>query len=114
MEQLNKIELRGKVGNVRISRVGENVVANFSLATNYVYMSKDGQPVVETTWHTVVAWDGKGMPDLTKIDKGSSLYVCGRLRNTRYTSSDGTEKQAMEVIANAVSFEEVTNMQTGF
>jgi single-stranded DNA-binding protein len=54
------------------------------------------------------------MPDLTKIDKGSSLYVCGRLRNTRYTSSDGTEKQAIEVIANAVSFEEVTNMQTGF
>ena len=37
MEQLNKIELKGNVGNVRISDVGENKVARFSLATNFIH-----------------------------------------------------------------------------
>ena len=55
MEQLNKIELRGNVGNIRVQAVGENEVANFSLATNFAYKSKDGTPVIETTWHNITA-----------------------------------------------------------
>ncbi len=106
MESLNKIELRGNVGNVRLAEVGSGRVANFSLATNYIYKNKDGEPMVETTWHYIVAWDMKGMPDLERIQKGSPVYVCGRLRQTRYTGADGTEKQIYEVIANRLQIEE--------
>lgn len=104
MEQLNKIELSGNVGTVRISDVGENKVAKFSLATNYVYKNRNGDAVIETTWHNVVAWSGKEMPDIEKIQKGCGLYVCGRLRSSKYTASDGTEKQIYEVIANKIVF----------
>lgn len=99
MEQLNRIELRGNVGNVRISDVGENQVARFSLATNFMYKGKDGEGVVETTWHNIVAWSGKGMPDFRQIVKGAPVYVCGRLRSSRFTGSDGTEKTVYEIIA---------------
>ena len=102
MEQLNKIELRGNVGNIRIQAVGDNEVAHFSLATNYAYKGKDGIPVIETTWHNIVAWNGKGMPDFKKILKGSSVYVTGRIRFQKFNGSDGTEKQIYEVLANRV------------
>ena len=49
MEQLNRIEIRGHVGNVNVVAVGDAKVAHFSLATNYAYKGKDGTPVIETT-----------------------------------------------------------------
>ncbi|MGM9742790.1 MAG: single-stranded DNA-binding protein [Candidatus Cryptobacteroides sp.] len=106
MEQLNKIELRGNVGNARIQTVGENEVVNFSLATNYAYKGKDGNPVIETTWHNVVAWSGKGMPDFKKIGKGTCVHVIGRLRFQRYNLPDGTERQNYEVLANRLAIVE--------
>lgn len=99
MEQLNRIELRGNVGNVRVSDVGGSKVARFSLATNFIYKGKDNEGVVETTWHNIVAWSGKGMPDFSIITKGAPIYVCGRLRTSKYTGNDGTEKTSYEVIA---------------
>ncbi len=110
MEQLNRIELRGNVGNVRLSNVGDSTVARFSLATNFVYKGREGDAVIETTWHNIVAWNGKGMPDLEKIEKGMPLYVCGRLRSSRFTGSDGTEKQVFEVVANKISFENTASV----
>jgi single-strand DNA-binding protein len=102
MEQLNRIELRGNVGNVRVSEAGSGKVARFSLATNYMYQNKEGSGTVETTWHNVVAWESRSIPDLGIIEKGCPLYVCGRLRSTKYTAADGTEKQSYEVIASKI------------
>ena len=102
MEQLNRIELRGNVGNIRISEVGESKVARFSVATNFIYKGKDNEGVVETTWHNVVAWSGKGMPDFTAITKGAPVYVTGRIRTSRFTGSDGAEKTVYEVVASKI------------
>lgn len=102
MEQLNRIELRGNVGNIRISEVGESKVARFSVATNFIYKGKDNEGVVETTWHNVVAWSGKGMSDFTAITKGAPVYVTGRIRTSRFTGSDGTEKTVYEVVASKI------------
>ena len=103
MEQLNKIELRGNVGNVRVQTVGTNEAVHFSLATNYAYKGKDGTPVIETTWHNVVAWNGKGMPDFRRIEKGSFVYVSGRVRFQKYSTTEGVEKQTYEVLASRLA-----------
>ena len=113
MEQLNKIELKGNVGNIRITDVGENKVARFSLATNFVYKGREGDAVIETTWHNVVAWSGRNMPDFSKIGKGTPLYVCGRMWSSKYTGADGQERTAYEVIANKIAFEEPSPLQCG-
>lgn len=99
MEQINKIEIRGNVGAVRLQLVGNSRVAKISVATNYVYKGRDGDPVIETTWHYVSAWEGKNMPDLSTIHKGDKIYVVGRLRSQRYTAADGTERTAYDVLA---------------
>ncbi len=99
MEQLNKIELKGNVGFVRILNVEGKHVIKLSVATNYVYKGRTGEPVIETTWHNVSAWESKGMPDFTKIEKGTKIHVIGRLRNQRYTDSEGQERYSTEVSA---------------
>ena len=96
MEQLNRIELRGNVGNVRISEVGGSRVARFSLATNFMYKGREGD----------AAWSGKGMPDFSSISKGASVYVTGRLRTSRFTGNDGIERTVYEVIASKVEVQE--------
>ncbi len=102
MEQINKIELRGNVGNVKVQNVGERQSVRFSIATNYAYKGKDGNPVIETTWHNVTAWSGKGMPDFNDIDKGSLVQVSGRLRCQKFEGSDGIERTSYEVVANKI------------
>ncbi len=114
MEQLNKIEIRGNVGNVNILKVGESRVAHFSVATNYAYKGRNGDPVIETTWHNVTAWEGKGIANLDILVKGAGVYVCGRMRSQKYTASDGSEKFFMEIMAATVSqAEDTSSVQYG-
>ncbi|MBO5419853.1 MAG: single-stranded DNA-binding protein [Bacteroidales bacterium] len=102
MEHINRIELQGRVGTIRTNIVNGSKVANFSLATDHLYKGRDGNGVSETTWHTIVAWENKDMPDLDTIAKGTPLYVSGRMRATKYKNSDGVDKQIMEVLANRI------------
>lgn len=102
MEHINRIELQGHVGMVRTNEYNGSKVANFSLATEIMYKLRDGNAVSETTWHNIVAWESKEMPDLQKIVKGTPVNVCGRLRSSKYTSADGTEKYFYEVLAQRV------------
>ena len=102
MEQLNRIELRGNVGTVRLGSVEDTKVANFTLATSYAYVGRGGEGIIDTMWHNVVAWEGRSIPDVSCITKGAPLYVCGRLRERKFIGSDGQERIALEVLASKV------------
>lgn len=87
MEQLNRIELRGIVGSVRESKVGDRILVQLTVATNFMYKNKDGLPVIETTWHQVEKFFDRS----PEIKKGGKVYVLGRLKAQRYTREDGVE-----------------------
>lgn len=93
MDYINKIELQGLVGCVRTNQVQGMTVQNFSLLTEYLNKLKDDSYVCESTWHQVVAWNSQA------INKGDKVRVVGRLRQTKYTTSDGTERVYYEVVA---------------
>ncbi len=102
MEQINKIELRGNVGSVRIQTFEGRKVARISVATNFAYKDKDGAAVIETSWHNVTAWEGKNIRDLENIKVGNTLYVTGRVRYQKYTNQDNQEKEVTEILASKV------------
>lgn len=102
MEQLNRIELRGTVGSIKIQKISDANVANFTLATNLAYRDKDGCAIIETTWHNVTAWESKEIKDLGRIEKGSKVHLVGRLRSQRFCGSDGAERTMYEVVARTV------------
>ena len=99
MEHINKVEIRGNVGTVRINEHNGKKVVNFSVVTDFLYKSREGIPLSETTWHNVVAWSGKDIVDLELITKGAQVHVCGRIRANKYTSADGVEKFFYEIMA---------------
>ena len=103
MEQLNRIELRGNVGSIKVQNFQENRMARITLATSHAYRDKAGTAVIDTQWHNIVAWENDKMPCFDYISKGTKLYVCGRLRSQHYTGQDNVERVSFEVTANRMA-----------
>ena len=103
MEFLNKIELRGIVGQSSLNRVGDSQVCRFSLVTEYSYKDRGNNPVVDVTWFNITAWEGKNMPELHLIGKGVIVQVAGRVRTFRFTMADGAERSGWEILARRVT-----------
>ncbi len=103
MEYLNKIEIRGIVGQVSFAEVGEKRRANFSVCTHRFYKNKNGEAVFDTTWFNVSAWEGP-KNGIDNLQKGAHCYVSGRIR-TQYYEGDGFERILQEVEAQEVRVE---------
>lgn len=99
---INRVELQGRVGTVRIQSVGDQMVSTFSLQTNHFYILKDGSAkVCETAWHYISAFESAEV--VTKgLTRGSLVHIEGRLRTNRYTAADGSERTFTEVLATSL------------
>lgn len=100
---LNKILLIGNAGRTPdIRAVGDTKVASFTLATTERYKGKDGNVREETEWHNIAVW-GKLADVVEKyVDKGTQLYVEGRIKTEKYTDAQGVEKYAVKVVASSL------------
>ena len=100
MESVNKIEILGNVGNIRIQEAGESRAIHLSVVTNRMARNKNGENYVEATWHHVEAWEGQqNIVDFSKITKGCWVRATGRLKNNKYTGSDKIERYTMDIVA---------------
>lgn len=102
MKGINKVILVGTVGNkdIRYSADG-NPIANLSLATSESWKDKSGEKVEKTEWHKIVAF-GKLAEIVEKyVDKGSKLYVEGKLQ-TRSYEQEGVKKYTTEIVINEI------------
>ena len=96
MEMLNKVELAGRVGNARVQTVGNTRVCRFSLATDRAFTDRNGNQILETTWHQCQVWGND--EKMEGIQKGAAVSLTGRLRNYKYTAADGTERTGTEIL----------------
>lgn len=103
MEYINRIEIRGKVGKVDITTVGRYRCSRMSVMTNYLFNDLAGNNLTETTWFTVTAWDDNPqVKDAFEAGEGDAIHIIGRVRINRYVAPDGSERTAVEVIAQSV------------
>lgn len=103
MEYINRIEIQGTVGTVRMQSFEDRKVIHMSVATAYVYKGYNSEPVIETTWHQVTAWEGKNIQGLEKIAKGDKVRLAGRLKSQKYTDSEGIERSSYEIQASVLT-----------
>lgn len=104
MAYLNLVQLIGAVGNdpeVRTVQGGAKV-AQFNLATSERYKDRDGNPKEDTTWHTIVVWNGKADFVEKYVHKGGNLYVSGKLRTRKWTDKDNNTRYTTEVLADTI------------
>ncbi len=106
METINRVELQGTVGNVRIQEAGDRKVLHFSLVTNRVARNREGENIVETCWHNVEAWEGQNIADFDRIAKGSNVHVYGRIRYSKYVGNDKIERTSTDIIASKLELVE--------
>ena len=101
---LNKVILIGRLGRdpeMRYTPSGQPV-ANFSVATDESYTSKDGQKVEKTEWHRIVVWGKQAEFCGNYLSKGRLVYVEGKLETRKWTDKDGAEKYTTEIKADRV------------
>ena len=97
---VNKVILIGNLGNdpeVRYLEGGQ-AVANFSLATNRVYNTRDNERREETEWHRVVLWGRQAETAEKYLKKGRTVYIEGRLRTRQWQDKDGVTKYTTEIV----------------
>ena len=106
MPSLNKVMIIGNVGNEPEMRFTPNgkPVTSFSVATNWVYTSPEGERRQETEWFSVVAWNRLAEQCNQFLAKGRLVYAEGRIHTHNWESQDGQPHSRIEVIANRVIF----------
>ena len=106
MSSLNKVMIIGNVGREPEMRFTPNgkPVTSFSVATNRVYSSADGERKEETEWFNVVVWNKLAEQCNQFLGKGRLVYVEGRLQTRSWDGQDGQKHYRTEVIAEQVTF----------
>jgi single-strand DNA-binding protein len=105
MADLNKVMLIGNIGKDPEMRFTANgsAVTTFSVATNRNFLRPDGEWEKETDWFDVVTWNQLAERCSQNLQKGSRVYVEGRLHTRSWEGQDGQKRYRTEVIANTVS-----------
>jgi single-strand DNA-binding protein len=104
MKSINKVILIGHTGRqpeVRYTQSGAPV-ANFSLATSERYTSKTGERQEQTEWHKIVAWGKLAEICQEYVQKGSYLYIEGKLQTRSYDDRDGVKRYVTEIRATEI------------
>ena len=97
---INKVILVGNLGakpDIRFSSDGK-AIANFSVATSESWTDKEGNKQERTEWHKVSVF-GK-LADVCQkyLDKGSKVYVEGKLQTRKWDNKDGVTQYTTEVV----------------
>lgn len=97
----NKVQLIGRLGqdpDIKTLDSGKKV-AHFTMATNENYKSADGSKTEETTWHSIVAWNGLAELASKYLKKGREVCIEGRISYRSYTDKNGVPKSVTEIVA---------------
>jgi single-strand DNA-binding protein len=78
-------------------------VAKFSLATNERFKDKSGEWRDRTEWHNVLAWQRLAEIVGEFVQKGSKLYIEGKLQSSSWEDRNSGEKRyRTEIVARDV------------
>lgn len=103
---VNKVILIGNLGNdpeIRYTPSGA-AVANFNIATNESWNSKEGKKEERTEWHKIVVWSKLAELCGEYLSKGRTVYVEGRLQTREWNDKDGNKRYTTEVVAQTIQF----------
>lgn len=88
----------GKKPELRTTAGGKQAT-NFGVASTY--KRKNGES--STTWVDVALFDEAAVEACERLEKGERVVVTGRLELENFTRKDGTEGQALRMVAEEVA-----------
>jgi single-strand DNA-binding protein len=101
MAGINKVILVGNLGakpEIKYASNG-NAISNLSIATSESWTDKStGQKQERTEWHRVSLFGKVAEIAGQYLDKGSKVYVEGKLQTRKHTDKDGIERWTTEIV----------------
>jgi single-strand DNA-binding protein len=101
MAGINKVILVGNLGQkpeVKYASNG-NAIANLSVATSESWTDKNtGQKQEKTEWHRVSLFGKLAEIAGQYLDKGSKVYVEGKLQTRKWQDQSGADRYTTEVV----------------
>lgn len=73
-------------------------VVSFGLATNRVWITKQGEKKEDAQFHRIVAWNKLAELCSQLLTKGRRVYVEGRIQYREIVDSTNTRKQVSEIV----------------
>ena len=103
-ESLTIIGRLGGDPELRYTPAGQ-AVANFSVAVNARWISKDGDAEERVTWYRIACWGRLAEVTNQYLSKGRMVMVTAkRIVAEPYIGKDGKPRAALKVTADAVKF----------
>ena len=103
---VNKVILVGNLGQKPEMRytATQTAVANLSIATTESWKDKEsGENRDKTEWHRVVFFGNLAEIAEKYLDKGSSVYVEGKIQTRKWQDKDGNDRYTTEVLGNQLT-----------
>ena len=97
---LNRVMLIGNLTRdpeLRYTPAGM-AVASFGLATNRVWVTKQGERKEDAQFHRIVAWNKLAELCSQLLSKGRRVYVDGRIQYRDFMDQENNKKQIAEII----------------
>ena len=101
MSGINKVILIGNLGaNPELKYSSGNVaITNLSVATSESWTDKNtGQKQEKTEWHRVSVFGKLAEVISNHCNKGSKVYIEGKLQTRKYQDKSGTDRYIVEII----------------
>jgi single-strand DNA-binding protein len=96
---VNSVTLVGRVGKQPESaQANGKTVAKFTLATSESYKDKSGEKQETTTWHNIVIWGSLADICVKYLQKGTLVYLEGKISNRSWDDKDGNKKYITEIV----------------
>lgn len=97
---LNRVTLIGNLTRDPELRYtpGGMAVASFGIATNRVWVTKQGERKEDAQFHRIVAWNKLAELCSQLLSKGRRVYVEGRIQYRDFTDQENNKKQIAEII----------------
>ena len=103
---VNKVILVGNLDQKPEMRytATQTAVANLSIATTESWKDKEsGENRDKTEWHRVVFFGNLAEIAEKYLDKGSSIYVEGKIQTRKWQDKDGNDRYTTEVLGNQLT-----------
>ena len=81
---------------------GGSVVANFRVATSEVFTDRSGNRTERTEWHNIVCWRRLAEFAEKYIQKGTQVFIEGRITTRDYTDQTGQKRYRTEIVADNI------------
>lgn len=101
---LNRAQIIGNITrDPEIRQIpGGQVVASFTVATNFSWNDQNGQRQEKTEFHNIVAWRKLAEIVSQYLKKGAKVFVEGRLQTRDWEGEDGVKRYRTEIIADNI------------